>query len=346
MKDTSTSEAAVFPTRFDDLGGLGALPWFERYDDRVVLSDRSLPPIIDVHTHVALAYLRPMQVDLYRDTEHTEYYLPSCCSIDLEPYVNRNIPADAMAEMKRDLSFRSATGNGMRRTHTAANLLREMGELGVERSVLLPIDFPFFSENASYSIQVGKHTDGIVPFGSVHPYSPNLAAKVDLQMAAGVRGFKMHPAVQLVRPDDARAMQLYRLAGERNLPILWHCGPVGIEMAWPRHLSQVKYYEKPLAENPKTRFVLGHAGALQFDEALELVKKYPNAYLETSSQGLHGLRRILDGAPEDRILFGSDWPFYHQAVPLAKVLILTHDRPALRRKILHDNAVRLLGLPD
>ena len=332
------------PTRFESLRDLARLPWFEAFEDRVVVKAGLLPPIIDVHSHVALAYLRPLAIDLFADTGSTEYYLPSCCSIDLEPYVNANFQERDLRAMKRDLGLRTATAGGMRRTHTAANLLREMDELGVERSVLLPIDFPFFSENAAYAIGAGKRSERLVAFGSVHPYSPNLAAKLDLQAATGIRGIKVHPAVQLVAPDDPRALTLYRLAGERNLVVLWHCGPVGIELAVSRQLSQVARYEKALAEHPKVKFVLGHSGALQFESALELVKKYDNAYLETSSQGLVGLRRILRGAPRGRILFGSDWPFYHQAIPLAKVLLLTEGDPALRRAILRDNAVRLLGL--
>jgi predicted TIM-barrel fold metal-dependent hydrolase len=56
------------------------------------------------------------------------------------------------------------------------------------------------------------------------------------------------------------------------------------------------------------------------------------------------MRQVIEEADLDRIVFGTDWPFYHHALPLAKVLILTEGRPALRRKILHDNAARLLGL--
>jgi predicted TIM-barrel fold metal-dependent hydrolase len=56
------------------------------------------------------------------------------------------------------------------------------------------------------------------------------------------------------------------------------------------------------------------------------------------------VRRILERAPEERVLFGSDWPFYHQAVPLAKVLLATEGAPRTRRRVLRDNAARLLGL--
>ncbi len=44
------------------------------------------------------------------------------------------------------------------------------------------------------------------------------------------------------------------------------------------------------------------------------------------------------------MVYGSDWPFYHQAIALAKVLMATEDRPELRRPVLYDNAARLLKL--
>jgi predicted TIM-barrel fold metal-dependent hydrolase len=45
-----------------------------------------------------------------------------------------------------------------------------------------------------------------------------------------------------------------------------------------------------------------------------------------------------------RICFGSDWPFYPQAIGIAKVLVATEDDPVSRRELLHDNTSKLLGL--
>jgi predicted TIM-barrel fold metal-dependent hydrolase len=66
-------------------------------------------------------------------------------------------------------------------------------------------------------------------------------------------------------------------------------------------------------------------------------------YLEIASQAPSSVRRIMERAPPDRIVFGTDWPWYHQSIGLAKVLIATWDRPALRRKVLWENTARLLG---
>jgi predicted TIM-barrel fold metal-dependent hydrolase len=55
---------------------------------------------------------------------------------------------------------------------------------------------------------------------------------------------------------------------------------------------------------------------------------------------------MIERTGGDRLLFGTDWPFYHIGASLAKVLIVTAapGRQDLRRRILRDNALRLF--PD
>ncbi|MBE7483159.1 MAG: amidohydrolase [Polyangiaceae bacterium] len=335
---------ADFPTRFESTLDLARLPWFERRGDRLFLADRSIGPLVDVHTHLALAYVLPQRLDLRREHAVTEHYLPVERRLDLDVYANRNFSPEDLKRLERDLALGSLSAGGMRRTHTIPNLEREMRGLGVVRSVLLAIDFPVLSDNAGEWLEAAKGHEDLVVFGSVHPYRPNMERELRRQVALGARGIKVHPAVQTVLPGDRRAMKLYALCARYRLPVLFHCGPVGIETRLGRRLSQVRHYFQPIERNPDTTFVLGHSGALQMEQALEIARRYPNVYLEISSQSLTNVRRILDNADTDRVLFGSDWPFYHQAIPLAKLLIATVGREALRPKVLHENAARLLGL--
>lgn len=340
---TEAASALHGPHVYRDILDLARLPWFEARDGRLVLEDRSFGEVIDVHTHLALAYVRPMRLDLHRASD-TQHYLPSCCSFDLDVYANRNFTPDQLEKLNHDLIWNSLTEHGMRATHTIPNLTREMDDLGIARSVILPIDFPYISKNHQVAADAAQSDQHLLAFGSVHPYAARQNVALDEQAHRGALGLKVHPNVQCVRPDDPRARQLYRACGARNMPVLIHCGPVGIEPALGRWLTQVKWYERGIAENPRTIFVLGHAGALQFEAALELQRKYPNVHLETSSQSLSNLRAIVERGDVNRVLFGSDWPFYHQAIPLAKVLIATEGNPDARRQILFGNAARLLHL--
>lgn len=331
-------------TRFANLLDLARLPYFEVRDGRLCIADARFTPAIDVHTHLALAYGPRARVDLTSAREPAEHYLPADRPIDLDVYANRNFSTEDLARLERDLTFASFGAGGMRRTHTLPNLTREMAELGIATSVLLPIDFPFWSDNARTWLRLTRGHREIVCFGSVHPYARRVRETLDELAVMGARGVKVHPSVQMVGPDDDRAMNLYRLCGERGMVVFFHCGPVGIDTRLGRRLSQVARYERAAAECPATRFVFGHSGALQMPEAIALAQRYPNVYLEVASQGVTAVRRLVDEAPPGRLMFGTDWPFYHQAAGLAKVLLATEGDDAMRADVLHRNARRLLGL--
>jgi predicted TIM-barrel fold metal-dependent hydrolase len=345
---SSVAAGKAFPHRFSGLRDLARLPWFELKNGKLVVVDPSVDRAIDMHTHLALAYVRPMAVDLTAAHDDVEHYLPADAELDFDVYVNKNFAADELKRMNRDLVLGSLTSSGMRRTHTVPNLVREMGELSIAQSVLLPIELPRPLSNNTRSWLNAVHDvaadEQIVCFGSVHPYTFNMEAQLDEQVRLGVRGIKVHPAVQMVRPDDARAMKLYRLCAARKLPVLWHCGPVEIEPALGRYMSQLTHYERGIAENPATTFVLGHSGALQMDQAVEYARRYDNVWLEVSSQSVGNIGRLLDTLGDERVMYGTDWPFYHQAIALAKVLMATEGLPQTRARVLRGNAARLLGL--
>lgn len=332
-------------TTYRDHFALAELPYFAVRDGRLVIADPDIGPAVDVHTHLALAYVRRHRVDLWREHERTRHYLSLHRSVDLDLYMNKNFAPDDLKEMKVDLSLRSLTGNGLRVTHTVPNLAREMKEMGISHSVLLPIDFPLLSHNAEVYLDVASKRRDMISLGSVHPFARKLGDKLEAQKRAGARGVKIHPAVQQIAPNHPRAMKLYRLCADLDLPVLFHCGPVGIEPKRARKLSQLALYAPAVTENPDTVFVLGHSGALQMEQALELAVGRRNVYLDLSCQSLTNVKKILDCAPSDRIMLGSDWPFYHQAPVMAKVLLASEGRRQLRRRVLFGNAARLFRIP-
>lgn len=319
------------------------MPYFELRHGRLVARDPDWGPAIDAHTHLALSYVRD-SVDLEGEGECTQHYLPLTRALDLDVYMNINFSPADLARMKRDLTLRTLTGGGLRATHTVGNLTREMGELGISTSVLLPIDLPVMSRNAERYLELASRHPEIVSLGSVHPMTRNPLGKLTAQRDAGARGVKMHPAVQMMAPDHRRAMELYAACARLRLPVFFHCGPVGIETDRGRELSQLVRYRAPIEQNTECIFVLGHSGALQMDQALELACKNDNVYLELACQSLPNVRELLRRGPTERILFGTDWPFYHQAPGLAKVLLATEGAPEVRRRVLRQNAAKLFGI--
>lgn len=337
---------ATFPTRFASTLDLARLPWFEvREGNRLAMVDDAVGPIIDMHTHLAMGFLRHLRVDLHRETPATAYYLPLTLPVDLDAYANTNLDASAMFAMKLDLAALCLTAQGMRTTHTAPNLVRDLRDMGIARAVVLPVDLPFGPRNSDAVAEATRRYPELLPFGSVHPLERDGDGRLARQKAAGAHGIKLHPNGQFVAPDHPRTVRLCGRCGVHGLPVLFHCGPVGIEPGAAARRCQVARYERAIAENPETTFVLGHSGALQAEEALAFAARYPNTHFELACLGLPALRRVLEVVPPERIFYGTDWPFYHQSLTLARVLIATEDDPALRRAVLHDNAARLLGLP-
>lgn len=328
---------------YENLHDLARLPWFSVVGGELTL-DPAVGPCIDVHTHLAQSFLLPTNVDLVAETSDTQHYLPRGRAFGFDRYLNQYFSADDRKRMERDLVWGNFFGGTLRRTHTVGNLAREMRQVGVTTSVLLAIDWPILSKNALEWLAATRGRDDMVVFGSVHPLARNMAARLDAQVALGARGIKIHPAVQILAPDHPKMLELCRLCGERGLPVFFHCGPVGIEGEGARRRCQVDRYRAVIEQNPGTTFVLGHAGALQPERAIAFAREFDHVWVEFASQSLPVIERVCAEVDPKRICFGSDWPFYPQAIGIAKVLVATEGNESLRRAVLHDNAARLLGV--
>lgn len=337
-----STDADALPLRFETRNALADLPWFEVDHGEIVLGDKAIGPVIDMHTHYALPVLSVHRIDMAAETPSSNLLLGACCAHHLDIRANQCFGPKELANLKRDLLLGGLTGKGKRRDHTAPNLARDMRSMNVVHSAVLGIDMAIPNHHPRDTLLTARARPEATGYGSVHPRAFNARERFEEQMHLGAKGLKLHPPNQLFRPDAWYAMRIYRWCGAEGIPVFWHAGPAGIEPKAGQYCAQMRFYERPLRELPGTTFVLGHAGSLQHREAIALQRRYKNTWLEISGLSLGQLREVLDEADEDRVVFGSDWPFYHPVLPLAKVLIATEGRPALRRKVLHDNAARLL----
>lgn len=171
-----------------------------------------------------------------------------------------------------------------------------------------------------------------IPFAFVHP--TNERGRVMSRVRALVerhdfRGIKVHrhqaPITREVC-DCARAL---------GLPVLYD---VGGEVSQVRLLAEAY---------PEVAFIVPHLGSFADDWAaqsalVDLLPRYSNVYVDTS-----GVRRfdLLEDAARvagaERLLFGSDGPWLHPGVELAKVraLGLRRDDEAL---VMGGNLLRLI----
>ena len=183
----------------------------------------------------------------------------------------------------------------MRTTHTAPNLVRDLHDLGITHAVVLPFDLQWGPQNADNVLETCERYPELIPYGSVHPKARNADARLAELVARGANGMKLHPNGQFIAPDHPSVVHFCGRCGTHGMPVLFHCGPVGIEPKAAERRSQVARYEQVIAENPDTTFILGHSGALQVTEALAYADRYPNTFFELSCLGLADLRRGAGG---------------------------------------------------
>ncbi len=329
-----------------DCQALDTLPYFKRdAAGKLALAEGVADRIIDFHTHIGMNYLLARPVDLDREDDEPRTFFPARGNpVDMDVYSAVCFTEENERIAQRETVKQAYTTRGFAATHTAKNLVNEMARLKIENAVILAVDFPLgpFSRTSRHFLAAARRYPRLIPFISVHAYDPFMEKKVRALQAAGGKGMKIHPPMQLVRANNKRVMKLLALCGELNLPCLFHTGASDIAPKFQRDLPAIKHFREPVEKFPQVTFIFGHAGIHMYQEAIELVKSHPNVYLETSGQPPARIREMIDAGIEDHVLFGSDWPYYIIALPLAKALLATEGRPEARQKILYGNAKALL----
>jgi uncharacterized protein len=330
-----------------DCIALSELPYFELDDQgRLKLAAGVADKIIDSHTHLGLNYLFAPAVNLDREDREAQTFFPLRGNpVDTDVYAALAFTPENAKIMEHENLKQGLRNNGYAATHSAKNLTDELARMNGVRCIILAIDFPLgpFSRTSELYMRAAQKYPQLIPFVSVHAYDPFMESKVRKFKAAGAVGMKIHPAMQLVRANNKRVMRLIKLCGELKLPCLFHSGSSDVAPAFQKDLPRVEYFREPIAAMPEATFILGHSGIHMYREAIELAQKYPNVFLELSGQPPARIREMIDAGIEDRLLFGSDWPFYPIAFPLAKTLLATENLPAVREKLLFTNARDLLA---
>jgi predicted TIM-barrel fold metal-dependent hydrolase len=343
--------------RYRGYRGLAELPWFEidaKNDLRCVADD--FAPAIDMHCHLGMSLFMAPEIDLQAHTGRVQHLL-DCdasepgCDLDLDVYINANFTKDDLWELKKGVAAQLLWGSAAAASQTIPNLLAEMDATRVGRALISPIAFglPFgddLTERWMAAIGRAGAEQQLLRGASVHPRDPERISKLERYAAAGVRSVKLHPTMQQFYPDDPAVMDIYQACERLRLIVFFHAGRAGIEPEATHRYALPRHFEGALSNFPEVDFVLGHAGARDAPAALELALRHENAWLGIHGQGVTTLGEMLDATGGERMLFGTDWPFYHLAATMAKVLIVTEGRPGQRDAVLSGNALRLLEKPS
>ncbi len=203
---------------------------------------------------------------------------------------------------------------------------------------------------------VRRFPDRFVGFASVDPWKGTSALR-EMRRAReelGLSGYKFHPSMQAFRPDDGRWSDLLERAAGYGVPCLFHTGTSGLGAGTPGGQGIELAYARPIhldavaARYPEMPVIMAHFGWPWHLEALAIALHKTNVYLEVSGWRPRYVPdevvREAESRLTDRVLFGSDSPFF----AAEKVLKEWEQRlsPAAFRRVARDNAARLLGLGD
>ena len=172
-------------------------------------------------------------------------------------------------------------------------------------------------------------------YAVVWPSSPEaVQAEVEKRLSQGFSGIKLHNGngFEYSHPNNAPALEI---AHERRLPLLLHT--FGEKKVLAEIPALAKLYKG-------ANILLAHSGVSNIAEYVRLANDHENVYLDlcASMCGYGVVEKLVESAPVEKIVWGSDTLFLNMPHQIGK--ILGADVPeAAKKKILSTNAERLLA---
>ncbi len=232
---------------------------------------------------------------------------------------------------------------------TADELLRQMDRAGVDRALiwLKPVyDRDIEPELAAIHEAARRHPDRFIPFGWCNPRLGDRRAR-DLILRSfeeyDFRGIKFNGAQDdYVIDDDEVAMPYVEMAASYGRPLAFHVGGDFPENTHPYRLRRIAEIF------PDREFLLIHIGGAAFPPldraAVEVAQACPNVHLIGSAVHERAIENAIRVVGAERVMFGSDMPFFYMHTRLAMYRALLRDTPPDERDaILGGNLLRLVG---
>lgn len=198
-------------------------------------------------------------------------------------------------------------------TRSSEEHLRDLAAVN-GRSVIFPlcVRSEYAAENDRVLEECRRAPERLTPFARLDPGVDGIGAFAADALAAGAKGFKLHPRSEDFRLDHPAVDAIFSVAAEARAPVLIHAG-LGVGPFGPTILQ--------LAESHRDcPIILAHAGISDLGWLWEEVPGHPNLFFDTSWWNASDLIALFSLVPPGRILFGSDAPYMDIEVVLAITL--------------------------
>jgi predicted TIM-barrel fold metal-dependent hydrolase len=172
--------------------------------------------------------------------------------------------------------------------------------------------------NESVADAIEGHPE-LIGFASVDPSRPDAGDRAERALGElRLRGLKMGPIYTGVHPHDPRTLRLVSIAASRGVPIVWHQGTT-FSRNGPLEFARPFLLDRVAREFPDVPMWVAHLGHPWCEETMALIRKHPRMYADVSAlvtrpfQLYRALAAALEYRVLDKLLFGSDWPFFTAA---------------------------------
>ena len=178
-------------------------------------------------------------------------------------------------------------------------------------------------------------------FGTLHPDMDDPETEIERIISLGLHGIKLHPDIQQFQIDTKKAVEIYRLLEQRNMPVLFHTGDRRYDFSSPGRLINA------MEQVPGLTAIAAHFGGYSEWENAKNYPKSRDLYFDTSSS-LFTLKKedalgLIDYFGEEQFFFGVDFPMWDHAEELKRFLSLGLSVSA-EEAIFYKNFCRLFSL--
>lgn len=244
--------------------------------------------------------------------------------IDMHTHTYPDILA---ARVIRQMELEIEKGQGFRghaeSSGKVSDLSKNTKEAGIDLSIMLPVATNIRQakklNKISFDLNEKNEYTNLFAMGTVHPDNEDYKEIIDDVVSMGLKGIKIHPDYQGTFFNDEKYIRIMDYAASKDLIIITHAGEdIGLPdviHCTPDMVLDVWSHIQP------EKLVLAHMGGWkQWDEVEEKLVGLP-VYFDTAicmnqNVPIHLKKdqfvRIVKNHGADRVLFGTDSPWYNQ----------------------------------
>jgi len=241
---------------------------------------------------------------------------------------------------------------------TEEGMLTRMDKLAIDRAVVWYIGLNYEEtviNNNWVASLVRRHPDRLIGFTCVYPLDVDGSLK-ELKRCIDMpefKGLKMHPIVQNFKMNDPSVLRVIREAKDYDIPLVLHVTSSASEPLTPTEARRIQQQRDESEEGSlaaskwlwdviKTynspKVIAAHMGGLYEPKIQE-----SEITFQTTGACVEAIEYAHENVGAERIIFGSDFPFFEIYDEIAKIRKAGIPSTA-KNKILGGNAEKLLRL--